>query len=48
MASCQSHVYQTYFIAAIRVVLDVEVQPGNQTASLYAQPGASYFLSRNG
>ena len=23
-----SHVYQTYFIAAIRMVLDLEVQPG--------------------
>jgi hypothetical protein len=41
-----SHVYQTYFIAAIRVVLDVEVQPGNQTASLYAQPGLWAWLDR--
>ena len=41
-----SHIYQTYFIAAIRMVLDVEVQPGNQTASLYAQPGLWAWLDR--
>ena len=41
-----SHVYQTYFIAAIRMVLDVEVQPGNQTASIYAQPGLWAWLDR--
>jgi hypothetical protein len=33
-----SHVYHTYFAANIRLVLDVEVQAGNQTASAYAQP----------
>lgn len=41
-----SHVYQTYSIAAIRMVLDVEVQPGNQTASQYAQPGLWAWLDR--
>lgn len=41
-----SHVYQTYFIAAIRMILDVEVQPGNQTASQYAQPGLWAWLDR--
>jgi hypothetical protein len=41
-----SHVYQTYFVAAIRMVLDVEVQPGNQTASVYAQPGLWAWLER--
>jgi hypothetical protein len=41
-----SQVYQTYFIAAIRVVLDVEVQAGNQTASNYAQPGLWAWLDR--
>jgi hypothetical protein len=41
-----SHVYQTYFIAAIRMVLDVEVQAGNQTASVYAQPGLWAWLDR--
>ena len=39
-----SHVYQTYFIAAIGMVLDVEVQAGNQTASQYAQPGLWAWL----
>jgi hypothetical protein len=33
-----SHVYHSYFIANLRVVLEVEVQAGNQTASSYAQP----------
>jgi DDE family transposase len=41
-----AHVYQTYFIAAIRMVLDVEVQAGNQTASKYAQPGLWAWLDR--
>lgn len=41
-----SHVYQSYFIAAIRVVLEVEVQAGNQTASMYAQPGLWAWLER--
>ncbi len=33
-----SHVYHTYFAANVRLVLEVEVQAGNQTASSYAQP----------
>ena len=33
-----SHVYHTYFIANVRLVIDVEVQAGNQTASSFAQP----------
>jgi hypothetical protein len=41
-----SHVYQTYFIASIRMVLDVEVQAGNQTASKYAQPELWAWLDR--
>lgn len=41
-----SQVYQSYFIAAIRMVLDVEVQAGNQTASKYAQPGLWQWLER--
>ena len=41
-----SHVYQTYFIAAIRLVLDVEVQAGNQTASAYARPELWKWLDR--
>jgi hypothetical protein len=34
-----SHVYHCYFIAAIRLVVEVAVQAGNRTASQYAQPG---------
>lgn len=41
-----SQVYQTYFIAAIRMVLDVEVQAGNQTASNYARPGLLAWLDQ--
>ena len=33
-----SHVYHSYFLAHLRMVLDVEVQAGNQTASSFAQP----------
>jgi Transposase DDE domain group 1 len=33
-----SHAYHTSFIGRLRIVLDVEVQAGNQTASSYAQP----------
>ena len=39
-----SHVYHTYFMAAIRMVLEVEVQAGNQTASQFAQPGLWAWL----
>jgi Transposase DDE domain group 1 len=34
-----SHVYHTNFIANLRIVLEVEVQAGNHTATSYAQPG---------
>jgi hypothetical protein len=33
-----SHAYHSYFIANLRIVMDVEVQAGNQTASSFAQP----------
>jgi hypothetical protein len=33
-----SHAYHSYFIANLRMVMDVEVQAGNQTAASYAQP----------
>ena len=33
-----SHAYHSYFVANIRMVLDMEVQAGNQTAPLFAQP----------
>jgi hypothetical protein len=41
-----SHAYHTYFAANIRLVLDVEVQAGNQTASSYAQPELWKFLDQ--
>jgi hypothetical protein len=34
-----SHAYHSYFLANLRLVMDVEVQAGNQTAASYAQPG---------
>src|SRR6202521_2942844 len=33
-----SHAYHSYFIANLRMVLEVEVQAGNQTAASFAQP----------
>jgi len=33
-----SHAYHSYFIANLRMVMDVEVAAGNQTAATYAQP----------
>jgi hypothetical protein len=34
-----SHVYHTYLMGTTRLVLDVEVQPGKQTAAQHALPG---------
>ncbi len=39
-----SHAYHSYFAANIRMVLDMEVQAGNQTAPLYAQAELWAFL----
>ena len=39
-----SHVYHSYLLANLRMVLDVEVQAGNQTAASYAQPELWAFL----
>jgi hypothetical protein len=39
-----SHAYHSYFIANLRMVLDVEVQAGNQTAASFAQPELWSFL----
>ena len=39
-----SHVYHTYFMGSARLALDVEVQPGKQTAALYSQPGLWRFV----
>jgi hypothetical protein len=33
-----AHAYHSYFIANLRLVMDVEVQAGNQTAASFAQP----------
>ena len=33
-----SHAYHSYFIANLRMVMDVEVAAGNETAASYAQP----------
>ena len=38
------HAYHSYFIANIRIVLDMEVQAGNRTAPLFAQPELWAFL----
>jgi hypothetical protein len=34
-----SHAYHSYLIANLRMVMDVEVQAGNQTSASFAQPG---------
>jgi hypothetical protein len=34
-----SHVLHTYFMANTRLVLDVEIRPGNETAACYTMPG---------
>lgn len=39
-----SHVLHTYFMANTRLVLDVEVRPGNETAAKYLMPGLWRFL----
>ena len=39
-----SHVLHTYFMANTRLVLDVEVRPGNETAAQYTMPGLWAFL----
>jgi hypothetical protein len=41
-----SHVYHSYFLANLRIVLDVEVQAGNQTATSFAQPELWSLLDR--
>jgi hypothetical protein len=39
-----SHVYHTYFAANVRMILDTEVQPGNQVSAMHAQPGLWAYL----
>ncbi|MBK1648975.1 transposase, partial [Rhabdochromatium marinum] len=41
-----SHTYHTYFVAGLRLILDVEVKPGNQNASKYSAPGLWELLDR--
>ena len=41
-----SHAYHTYMIANLRLVLDVEVQAGNHTASSHSAPGLWELLER--
>jgi hypothetical protein len=41
-----SHVYHTYTIAGLRLVLDVDVAPGNEHASCHAAPGLWALLDR--
>lgn len=41
-----SHTYHSYLMANTRLVLDVEVQAGNQTASSYSAPGLWALLYR--
>ena len=41
-----SHTYHTYFIGNLRLALDVEVRPGNQTAAAHTRPGLWAFLRR--
>jgi len=43
-----SHSYHSYLIANLRLVLDVEVHDGNQTASTYGAPGLWGLLDRLG
>src|SRR2546422_10339588 len=39
-----SHAYHSYFIANLRMVLEVEVQAGNQTAAAFAATGVGGVL----
>jgi hypothetical protein len=39
-----SHAYHSYFAAGLRMVLDMEVQAGNQTAPSFAQPELWEFV----
>ena len=41
-----SHVYHTYRMAGLRLVLDVDVAPGNEHASSHAAPGLWVLLDR--
>jgi hypothetical protein len=39
-----SHCYHAYMIGTLRLILDVEVHPGNKTAGKYSHPGLWHIL----
>lgn len=39
-----SHVLHTYFVSNTRLVLDIEVRPGNESAACYTMPGLWSYL----
>ncbi len=41
-----SHTCHTYFLSSLRLILEVEVKAGNQTASKYSSPGLWELLGR--
>jgi hypothetical protein len=41
-----SHTYHSYFMATLRLVLEVEVQPGNQMSASYSAPDLWSLLER--
>ena len=41
-----SHTYHSYMIANLRLVLEVDVQAGNQSASSYSAPGLKELLTK--
>ena len=41
-----SHTYHSYMMANLKLVLEVEVQPGNQSSSAYSLPGLVELLGR--
>jgi hypothetical protein len=43
-----SHTYQSYLLANLRLVLEVEIQAGNQQAAKHSAPGLWRLLDRLG
>ena len=43
-----SHSYHSYMVASLRLMLEVEVQPGNQQTSLHSAPGLWALLDHLG
>ena len=41
-----SHTFHTYMIANLRLILEVEVQAGNQSVVMYSAPGLWALLDR--